>query len=169
MNWTHIETALPDFGVPVLLTDGRSILVGERGKDAWRGEGKPQWDWRACGVSGYEWEWDFDDDELVTHWMSLPALPGKATECQTDEAEMDTSVEMCIAAIPAGTTVTPQALDRLYAAYLALARPLTAEEARGVIQDRVLNVATVAPGAEFTVTVGEAGEGRRPTTETDTP
>jgi hypothetical protein len=64
-----------------------------------------------------------------------------------------------IAAIPAGTTVTPDGLRLLVAAYHHLARPLTAEEARGVVEDGVLNVATVAPGAEFTVTVGEAGEG----------
>jgi hypothetical protein len=62
-----------------------------------------------------------------------------------------------IAAIPAGTTVTPDGLRLLVAAYHHIARPLTAEEARGVIEDGVLSVFD-CKDAEFTVSVGEAGE-----------
>jgi hypothetical protein len=76
MKWTHVSKNLPDIGAPVLLTDGKSILVGERVNAEYRVD-KP-WRWVATGVDGYELEWDFDfygSKDPVTHWMTLPALP----------------------------------------------------------------------------------------------
>jgi hypothetical protein len=72
MNWTHVSESLPEMGTPVLLTDGKTILVGLRVECA-RGKG---WRWAACGVTGYDWTWEFEDyltPDPVTHWMPLPA------------------------------------------------------------------------------------------------
>lgn len=76
MNWTHVSEALPNWHVPVLLTDGKQILVGSAYRDD---NAKNKCEWKACGVSGYEWDWDFDiDPNQVTHWMPLPPLPSNA-------------------------------------------------------------------------------------------
>ena len=80
MNWIHVSEGLPAFHVPVLLTNGRdSILVGERDRRRCPiHSGEKAWKWQACGVGGYEWEWEFDGfygGDPVTHWMPLPNLP----------------------------------------------------------------------------------------------
>lgn len=79
MNWTRVEDGLPDFGVPVLLTDGKDVLVGYRNKAEYRAQrGQKPWRWHASGVDGAEWDWDFDEfysGDPVTHWSPLPELP----------------------------------------------------------------------------------------------
>jgi hypothetical protein len=79
MKWIHVSDSLPEIRTPVLLTDGKTVLVGQREDAAYRAEsGQKQWRWCASGVDGYEWDWDFDDiytDDPVTHWMPIPALP----------------------------------------------------------------------------------------------
>ena len=88
MNWTHVSESLPGIGVAVLLTDGESILVGQREDAAYRAErGEKPWRWAACGVSGYEWDWDFDDyytSDPVTHWMPLPDMPNARLDRQEE-------------------------------------------------------------------------------------
>lgn len=78
MNWTPVSESLPENGAPVLLTDGKTILVGQREEAAHRRE-RP-WRWAACGVGGHEWDWDFDayyTPDPVTHWMPLPPPPAR--------------------------------------------------------------------------------------------
>lgn len=98
MNWTHVSESLPEIGVAVLLTDGNSILVGQREDAAYRAErGEKTWRWTACGVSGYEWDWDFDDyytSDPVTHWMPLPDMPIYRAAC---EAVPDAAKELAAA------------------------------------------------------------------------
>lgn len=69
MQWQPIQT-IPS-ATPVLATDGKVIVVLERG-DAFRGGYCPH----AVGFSGYEWEFDFVWGDL-THWMPLPPLPNE--------------------------------------------------------------------------------------------
>ena len=67
--WRPIETA--PRSTPILATDGKVIVVLERGECA----GK---DWPdASGFGGHEWDWYFSGWESLTHWMELPALPEK--------------------------------------------------------------------------------------------
>jgi hypothetical protein len=79
MIWKHVSESLPEIGVPVLLSDGKSILVGKR-ETSWHRatHGERPWRWEACGVTGDEWEWEYDDfgtRDPVTHWMPLPVVP----------------------------------------------------------------------------------------------
>ena len=54
--------------VPILVTDGKCIISVELGE--WVGK-----DWfNAHGVTGDEWEYEFDPRD-ATHWMPLPELP----------------------------------------------------------------------------------------------
>lgn len=69
MNWQPIETAPKK--TPILVTDGRVIVVLERGECA--GDDWPD----AVGFGGWEWEFNFEWKDL-THWMPLPALPQDA-------------------------------------------------------------------------------------------
>jgi hypothetical protein len=70
MSWHPIETA--PRGTPILVTDGETIVVCERGECA----GK---DWMdSVGFGGYEWDWYIEWDRL-THWMPLPDQPRKET------------------------------------------------------------------------------------------
>lgn len=74
-KWVSVDKRQPTSNVPVLVTDGNQILVGEWGEEYGVRTG-----WRAVGVEGYEWEWDFenyDQDSPITHWMSLPEFPIK--------------------------------------------------------------------------------------------
>lgn len=81
-NWTHVADGLPDLMKPVLLTDGKIVLVGERVEERFYLEKRGRaWRWIAVGVSGYEWDWDFNDilseSDPVTHWMPLPEPPNE--------------------------------------------------------------------------------------------
>ena len=66
MEWQPIETAPKR--TPILATDGKVIVVLERGECA--GKDSPI----SVGFGGYEWEWDFEWKNL-THWMPLPEPP----------------------------------------------------------------------------------------------
>ena len=77
MNWISVSDSLPEVGHAVLVTNGEIILVGQR-EDAPCLAGEKKWQWIACGVSGYEWDWVFDAyyaPDPVTHWMPLPDCP----------------------------------------------------------------------------------------------
>lgn len=65
-TWRPIETA--PSAKPILVTDGKVIVVVEKGDCA----GRPWPD--PVGFGGYEWEFDFDWEDL-THWMPLPPAP----------------------------------------------------------------------------------------------
>ena len=70
-GWMPIETAPKR--TPILATDGKVIVVLERGECAGN-------DWPdAVGFGGYEWEWDFNWSDL-THWMPPPAPPAPEGE-----------------------------------------------------------------------------------------
>ena len=71
-EWISVKERLPDECVAVLLTDGNEQLVGSLQRSLCHGK---QYRWAAAGVGGYEWEWSFDDTEIVTHWMPLPEPP----------------------------------------------------------------------------------------------
>ena len=68
-KWQPIATAPRD--TPILVTDGEIIVVVERGFDRLGVDGT----W-PVGFGGDDWEWDFVWEDL-THWMSLPPLPGE--------------------------------------------------------------------------------------------
>ena len=68
-KWQPIATAPRD--TPILVTDGKIIVVVERG-EYWRG-GDRTW---PVGFGGDDWEWDFGWED-ITHWMPLPPLPGE--------------------------------------------------------------------------------------------
>ena len=74
-NWTPVAN-IPPLDTPMLVTDGKQILVGKLIEPCWP-DSKPCWE--ACGVEGYEWEWDFDTHLKcpITHWAPLPSLPGE--------------------------------------------------------------------------------------------
>jgi hypothetical protein len=61
-----------------------------------------------------------------------------------------------IAAVPSGVVMDHATIARLWTAYNHLMRKLTEEEARGVIEDGVLNVCEDSPDAKTTVTIGDA-------------
>lgn len=73
-KWQPIATA-PKY-TPILVTDGSVIVSGE-----WGGlyEGIDTDFLDPVGLSGYEWEWNFELSEL-THWMPLPPLPDEQDE-----------------------------------------------------------------------------------------
>ena len=85
--WISCAERLPDFGVPVLLSDCKQRLVGLRAVY----ENKRGWKWDCDGVTGYEWEWDFDEfysGDKVKYWQPLPPLPPNIfldTHCQEAE------------------------------------------------------------------------------------
>lgn len=69
-EWKTIETA--PVGVPMLVTDGKIVVAGVRGKLC----GEPWLD--PHGFGGYEWEWEFGQGgewTALTHWMPLPEVP----------------------------------------------------------------------------------------------
>lgn len=69
-EWQPIATA-PN-GVPILVTDGKVITVLMRTQI--NHSGKIFDNLVGAGFSGYEWDWDFEWDDL-THWMPVPELP----------------------------------------------------------------------------------------------
>jgi len=70
MKWISVKDKLPDENISVLVTDGEQILIGYYEK---------RWGWSASGVSGYDFEWEFDDtfrrESPVAYWSELPELP----------------------------------------------------------------------------------------------
>lgn len=64
MTWQPIATA-PKDGTEVLVTDGTTYAVA-----SWYDAGG---EWRDVGDIG----WGGMEGALPTHWMALPALPGK--------------------------------------------------------------------------------------------
>lgn len=79
MNWFKLSEKLPPLDTPVLFTDGKQQLVGERTLADYRSVG---WRIDAVGISANDFSWDFDydlctDEYPITHWMHLPPLPNK--------------------------------------------------------------------------------------------
>ena len=74
-EWIAVKDRMPENDVDVLVTDGKAVLVGYLCKSPFFDAAK----WGASGVEGYEWEWEFDvwrdGEEVITHWMELPAIP----------------------------------------------------------------------------------------------
>ncbi len=72
-QWIKITDKEPLMEKPVLITDGKVIVVASRSKGFLHEDGENIW--KPLGIEGYEWDWYFDDRE-ITHWMELPELPG---------------------------------------------------------------------------------------------
>ena len=75
MIWTPFSKQLPPEGLGVLITDGVQITCAEL--EIWS-DGL-HW-WRGHGFDGYEWEFNFFDQNGgrgLTHWAHLPELPEK--------------------------------------------------------------------------------------------
>jgi len=70
-DWIRVSDRLPEFDVPVLLTDGKHIHMGQRQRDNYYTAG---WKWSSYWCDGYDLEWAFDD-RTATHWAPLPSLP----------------------------------------------------------------------------------------------
>lgn len=66
MNWRRVSEILPEFDVPVLLTDGKTMIAGYRRQVApfYRDERPKSWIW-----SPLEWDELEDYKDIVTHWM----------------------------------------------------------------------------------------------------
>lgn len=69
-KWISVKDELPEENQGVLITDGDIITAAYL--DLWGTDDDPHWG--GQGFSGYEWEWDFSNNE-ITHWMPLPAPP----------------------------------------------------------------------------------------------
>ena len=73
-EWVPVSERLPAVGHPVLVTDGKQVLVGHYIKvDYYSTSGT----WECVGCEGYDLEWDFNDwkNEIITHWRELPEFP----------------------------------------------------------------------------------------------
>ena len=72
VKWVPLNTALPTVGQKVLITNGKVVTAAEyRGGEVVT--------WYGCELSGYEWDWEFDEDS-ITHWAELPDVPSKETK-----------------------------------------------------------------------------------------
>jgi hypothetical protein len=67
-EWISVKDGLPEFGCPVLVSDGQSIYV------ATRYQHYEEFIWKiSCDCCDVEYHYGFE----VTHWMTLPNLPIK--------------------------------------------------------------------------------------------
>jgi hypothetical protein len=77
-DWISVKDGLPELGVAVLVTDGTTQSTAER-RNPYTNEDKDGIRWRCNVVSGFEWDWELDDDyrdqSPITHWMPLPKPP----------------------------------------------------------------------------------------------
>jgi len=67
--WVSCARRLPPNRESVIVTDGMLISTGRH----YKGE------WDCDCAAGWEWRWLLND-EHITHWMPLPALPNMKTE-----------------------------------------------------------------------------------------
>ena len=65
MKWIALQDKFPESYEGVLVTDGVVVTAAELTKS---------FGWTGHEFGGYEWEWDFNEEE-ITHWMPLPELP----------------------------------------------------------------------------------------------
>ena len=72
-EWVSVKDKMPNNGDEILATDGRSIVTCTFNKGVYR-NGISYIDISGLGFSGYEWEFDFEAEEM-THWIPLPSLP----------------------------------------------------------------------------------------------
>lgn len=70
MNWQPIKTAPKD--TPILVSDGTYVVAATIDTEP-LGPERRLWV-RSYGFWGYEWDWEFMDNEL-THWATLPEPP----------------------------------------------------------------------------------------------
>ena len=78
-KWISVNDSLPEGDVPVLVTDGDQVLVGERIYGIR--------EWKCVGVGGPDWYWDFDNYGTITHWMPLPDLPIQTNKEDEENAD----------------------------------------------------------------------------------
>jgi hypothetical protein len=72
----HPDEEHPPTDVPLLVTDGKNIFIGQLwGLSKYRDKEK----WGEWGFGGYEWDWnDLELEKMwdhITHWAYLPELP----------------------------------------------------------------------------------------------
>lgn len=76
--WVLFSERRPPENTNVLLSDGRDIVTAYYTRPSWC-ERSPYWGrdyhFAACGIGGYEWEFEFDVYANGTHWMAAPELP----------------------------------------------------------------------------------------------
>jgi hypothetical protein len=77
MEWIAISDNLPPAGVPILVTDGKSVVscfADYKYLNRYEIVKGAKFSVDPCGVSGYEYDVDFESHE-ATHWMLIPELP----------------------------------------------------------------------------------------------
>jgi len=74
MKWIKFKNKHPEEHVGVLITDGKIISAASV---HYIDKEKKNYFLMPEGIGGYEWEWDFDNTESVTHWVPMPKLPSK--------------------------------------------------------------------------------------------
>ena len=73
-GWIAMADRQPDLGVRVLLAKGDDCLLAMRARYDARKDAPIYW--VPVGWSAYDGETDFEPEE-ATHWMAVPALPGR--------------------------------------------------------------------------------------------
>ena len=68
MKWINIRKKKPEHGQHCLICAGSTVTAAKADAKSFR-DGVIWWD--GCGFSGYEWQYDFPNEQ-VTHWMPLP-------------------------------------------------------------------------------------------------
>jgi len=72
MEWILIKEKYPESGKPVLVTDGKRIVVAELTYGTMVEPENAYWD--TAFITGYDREFTFDEKQ-ITHWAELPVLP----------------------------------------------------------------------------------------------
>ena len=70
-EWIDIKKQKPTEGQEVLITTGRIVIAAVADFNVYD-SGRIMWD--GCHFSGYEWEWDFNEED-ITHWAPMPKPP----------------------------------------------------------------------------------------------